>query len=107
MYTLLSLYLWLDGRKDEVFEALDMSLDHFNRFAAYCASENGFYTAPLIRLVPYDMVQAKVHDDLRPHTPSMSLAEDWPWWSVPEYDLVKPEIQADPRWSKWVSQLKP
>lgn len=107
LYTLLSLYLWLDGRKDEVFEALDMSLDHFNRFAAYCASENGFYTAPLIRLVPYDMVQAKAYDDLRPHTSSMSLAEDWPWWSVPEYDLVKPEIQADPRWSKWVSQLKP
>ena len=106
LYTLLSLYLWLDGQKDAAFEALDASLDQFNRFAAYCESENGYYTAPLLRLVPYDMVQAKVYDDLHPHTSSMSLAEDWPWWSVPEYDLVKPEIRADPRWGEWVSKLQ-
>ena len=107
LYTLLSLYLWLDGRKDEAFEALDQSLAHFDRFAAYCESERGFYTAPLLRLVPYDTVVAKAYDGLPPHTSSMSLAEDWPWWSVPEYDLVKPEIQADPRWNAWVAKLKP
>ncbi len=106
LYTLLSLYLWLDGRKDEAFEALDASLDQFTRFAAYCESENGYYTAPLIRLVPYDMVQAKAYDDLHPDTSSMSLAEDWPWWSVPEYSFVKPEIQADPRWNEWVAKLQ-
>ena len=106
LYTLLSLYLWLDGRKDEAFEALDNSLAQFNRFAAYCEAENGYYTAPLIRLVPYDMVQAQAYDDLHPHTSSMSLAEDWPWWCVPEYDLVKPKIQADPRWNEWVSKLQ-
>ncbi len=107
LYTLLSLYLWLDGRKDAAFEALDESLAQFNRFAAYCEAENGSYTAPLIRLVPYDMVQAKAYDNLHPHTSSMSLAEDWPWWSVPEYSLVKPEIQADPRWNEWVAKLQP
>ena len=107
LYTLLSLYLWLDNRKDEAFEALDHSLAQFNYFAAYCEAENGYYTAPLIRLVPYDMVQAKAYDDLHPHTSSMSLAEDWPWWCVPEYESVKPEIQADPRWNEWVSKLQP
>jgi len=63
--------------------------------------------SPLLRLVPYDMVMAKAYDNLHPHTTSMSLAEDWPWWSVPEYDLVKPEIQADPRWKEWVAKLQP
>ena len=36
----------------------------------------------------------------------MSLAEDWPWWSVSEYEIVKPEIQSDPRWNEWVSKLQ-
>ena len=66
--------------------------------------ENGYYTAPLIRLVPYDMVQAQAYDDLHPHTSSMSLAEDWPWWTVPEVDQVKAEIQLDPRWDAWVAR---
>ena len=76
-------------------------------FKNNCESENGFYSAPLLRLVPYDMVMAKTYDNLHPHTTSMSLAEDWPWWSVPEYNLVKPEIQADPRWKEWVAKLQP
>ena len=104
---LLSLYLWLDGRKDEAFEALDQSLVQFNRFAAYCESENGFYSAPLLRLVPYDMVMTKAYDNLHPHTTSMSLAEDRPWWSVPEEEQVKAEIQADPRWATWVASIQP
>ncbi len=106
IYTLLSLYLWLDGKKDEAFEALDNSLSQFKRFEEYCAKDTVYYTAPLIRLVQYDAIQAKANDDSYPHTSCISLAEDWPWWCVPEYSIVKPEIQADPRWNKWVSKLQ-
>ena len=106
VYTLLSLYLWLDGKKDETFEALESSLEQFNLFNEYCKKDEWHYTAPLIRLVPYEICQAKADDDSHPHTSSISLAEDWPWWCVSEYSVVKKEIQADPRWKKWVSKLK-
>ena len=106
VYTLLSLYLWLDGKKDEAFEALESSLAQFRLFEKYCESEGGYYTAPLIRLVPYEEIQAKANDDSHPHTSAGSLAEDWPFWSVPEYEIVKPEIQADPRWNEWVFKLQ-
>ena len=39
-------------------------------------------------------------------TSLLSLAEDWPWWCVSEYSVVKSEIQADPRWNKWVAKLQ-
>ncbi len=106
VYTLLSLYLWLDGKKDESFEALNDSLAQFELFSRYCENDGGHYTAPLVCLVRYGACQAKVNDDGHPHTPKVSLAEDWPWWSVSECDIAKPEIQADPRWDEWVSKLK-
>ncbi|MBE6676466.1 MAG: helix-turn-helix transcriptional regulator [Ruminococcaceae bacterium] len=106
VYTLLSLYLWLDGKKDEAFEALDNSLTQFRLFEQYCESQDGYYTAPLVCLVPYEKIQAKANDDSHPHTSAGSLAEDWPFWSVPEYEIVKPEIQVDPRWDEWVSKLQ-
>jgi len=106
IYTLLSLYLWLDNKKDEAFEALDKSLEQFKRFEHYCEKDTVHYTAPLIRLVYHDVVEAKANDDSHPHTSSISLAEDWPWWCVPEYSVVKPEIQADPRWNEWVAKLQ-
>ncbi|MBR3893842.1 MAG: helix-turn-helix transcriptional regulator [Clostridia bacterium] len=106
VYTLLSLYLWLDGKKDEAFEALDNSLEHFIRFDECRIKDIGYYTAPLIRLVQYEMCQGKVDIESPIETSHISLAEDWPWWSVSEYSTVKPEIQADPRWNKWVSKLQ-
>ena len=39
-------------------------------------------------------------------TDHISLAEDWPWWCVPEYKTVKLEMQADPRWNQWRSKLQ-
>jgi len=106
MYTLLSLYLWLDGKHDEAFEALDKSLFHFKLFEQCCIEKDATYTAPLVRLVKIQVPQANANNDAYPHTNALSLAEDWPWWSVQEYPLVKDEIQSDPRWKEWVAKLK-
>ncbi len=106
VYTLLSLYLWLDGKKDEAFEALDNSLIHFKLFDECRTKDTGHYTAPLVRLVQYEMCQNSSDADLPIETSNISLAEDWPWWCVPEYKIVKPEIQSDPRWNEWVTKLQ-
>ncbi len=100
MYTLLSLYLWLDGKHDEAFGALDASLDQYKLFEQ-CSDT---YTAPLVRLVKLENIQAKANSNY-PHTDAKSLAEDWPWWSVQEDALVRHEIQSDPRWHEWVAKL--
>ena len=106
VYTLLSLYLWLDDKKDDAFRALDHALEQFKLFEEYCVTDNGHYTSPLVRLVPYESIQAKANDNSHPHTSYASLAEDWPWWCVPEREIVKPEIQDDPRWDAWVAKLQ-
>jgi len=105
MYNLLSLYLWLDGKRDEAFEALDKSLLHFKAFEELCTKSEATYTAPLLKLVKIDIERWRFNKNY-PHTEAISLAEDWPWWSVQEYSLVKDEIQADPRWNEWVNKCK-
>ncbi len=106
VYTLLSLYLWLDGKKDEAFDALDRSLSNFKLFYENLTKETGCYTAPLVRLVRNEMYQNDPDADTPVKASYMTLAEDWPWWCVPEYSIVKPEIEADPRWNEWVSKLQ-
>ena len=106
IYTLLSLYLWLNGQHDEAFEALDESLTQFKRFESCCENEEVALTAPPIRLVRQSGIVAKANSDIYPHTSAATLAEDWPWWRVSEYDLVKDEIQADPRWGEWIAKLQ-
>ena len=101
VYSFLSLYLWLDGRKDEAFEALDNSLVQFKLYNDY-RTNGECYTAPLVHLVRHE----KAYFDQPIETSNMSLANDWPWWSVQEYSLVKDEIQSDPRWNEWVSKLQ-
>ena len=98
VYTLLSLYLWLDGRRDEAFAALDDSYKQFRLFEKFCET-GGAYKSPLVRLA-----DEKV-EDVRPHS-AMSLAEDWPWWCVPESGMVKREMEADSRWKCWLDKLK-
>lgn len=104
MYTLLSLYLYLDGSHDEAFAALDNSLIHFKSFEACCVNDVPAYTAPLVKLVKMDTTRFSF-DKTHPHTEAISLAEDWPWWSVQEYALVKDNIQSDPRWQAWTEKL--
>lgn len=105
MYTLLSLYLWLAGRHDEAFEALEKSLLHFKAFEELCTKSEAAYTAPLLKLVKIDTERWRF-DKTHPHTEAISLAEDWPWWSVQEYSLVKDQIQSDPRWNEWIEKLR-
>lgn len=99
VYTLLSVYLWTDNKKDEAFEALDCALEHFRRFEKYCKGA-GDYTAPLVRLIQ----PGAAIDDFRPQISYKTLVEDWPWWKVPEESLVKSEMQADSRWNEWVAK---
>ena len=102
MYTLLSLYLWLEGKHDEAFEALDQSLNHFRQFEELCAKETPSYTAPLLRQVKVDFSRSPIPNPSDPDTTAVSLYKDWPWWHVGEETQVKREIQADPRWDAWV-----
>ncbi len=106
VYTLLSLYLWLDGKKDEAFVALDNSLTHVKLFDEYRMKAIGHYTAPLVRLVQFETCQSKFDVDLPIEISHISLAEDWPWWCVSECEIVKAEIQMDPRWNEWVTRLQ-
>ena len=104
MYTLLSLYLWLDDRHDEAFEALKRSLEHFRSFEALCKDEKPMYTASLLRHVEVDLSRSPMPDPSKPDTTAASLYHDWPWWSTPEAETVKAQMQKDPRWDRWVSE---
>ena len=104
IYTLLSLYLWLDGKHDEAFEALDRSFAHFRQFAQLCRMENPSYTAPLVRLVAVDFSRSPIPDPSQPETTAASLYNAWPWWHVEEEERVKAQMQADPRWDAWVQK---
>lgn len=106
MYTLLSLYLWLDGKHDEAFEALDQSLNHFRQFENLCTKEKPVYTAPLLRLVKMDFSRSPIPNPSEPDTTAVSLYEAWPWWHVEEETQVKQEMQADPRWDAWVARTQ-
>ncbi|MBR6527119.1 MAG: helix-turn-helix transcriptional regulator [Lachnospiraceae bacterium] len=97
-----SLYLWLDQRQDEAFSALDNARSNGLKFIQVCEDGFAHYHTPLVRLaeeIPLCHVDIARQDYL-------TLAEDWPWWTVPEVDQVKAEIQKDPRWTTWVASIK-
>lgn len=106
LHLFLSLYLWLDGRRDAAFEALDQALAHYRKFEKVCKQENAVYTAPLVQFVKVDLASYPIPDPSDPSTTAASLPEDWPWWSVPEAEQVKAEMQADPRWKAWTEKAK-
>jgi len=99
---LYSLYLWLEGKQDEAFAALERAREH--GLKSIQISEDGVarYTAPMVRLAENKPACSAEIARLDFQT----LAEDWPWWTVPEVEQVKPEIQADPRWAAWVARLQ-
>lgn len=107
IYTLLSVYLWLADKHDEAFDALNKSLEQFKAYEKCCDEkpDSAYYTAPLLKYTELEKIQATPNSEY-PHTSAYSLVEDWPWWSVPEYDTVKPQIQADPRWEAWIKACR-
>ena len=97
-----SLYLWLDGQKDEAFAALDRARENSLKCIRVCEDGVARYTAPLVRLAeekPYCDADAARRDH-------QTMAEDWPWWTVPEVEQVKAEMQLDPRWAAWVESTR-
>ena len=97
-----SLYLWFDGQKDAAFAALDRACAHGDAFTRICETGMAQYTAPLVRLA--QEMPACDADAARQDYRTMS--EDWPWWTVPEAEQVKAEMQKDPRWAAWVAKTK-
>lgn len=97
-----SLYLWLDGQPDEAFAALDRAVDHGLKCNAVCEAGIARYTAPLVRLAE----EAAPCNAERAYEDFQSMAQDWPWWTVPEVEEVKNEIQADPRWEAFVAKTQ-
>ena len=97
---LYSLYLWLDERKDEAFEALNRARENALKLIRVCEDGMARYTSPLVRLAEEKAICSAelARQDLR------TMPEDWPWWTVPEVEQVKAEIQADPRWNEWVER---
>lgn len=94
-----SLYLWLDGQKDAAFAALDRAGKNGLKLIKVCESGIAHYTAPLVRLAE----EKSWCDAEAARQDYRTMAEDWPWWTVPEAEQVKAEMQADPRWAEWVA----
>ena len=105
VYTLLSFYLWLDGRRDEAFDALYEASAQFDRGRSFAQNRGTTYTSPLLRLVPYETAARQADEENLPQTGKRSLADDWPWWAVPGNGTVRAEMEADPRWQAWVDSL--
>lgn len=100
LYLYLSEHQWRAGDRDGAFASLDKAVDHMKAHASYNGNTEITYSSPLLRTVK---INPKGYDCLR--GPSV-LPEDWPWWCVPDFGDVKKEMQADPRWAKWVARTK-
>ncbi len=100
MYMLLSVYLWLDKKHDEAFCALNSALSHAKANEKACKDETVNHSSPLLRLVKNKMDQTSEEA----HALTESMAEDWPWWDVPEQAAVQKQMRADPRWDAWVQR---
>lgn len=97
-----SYYLWTADRKDEVFVALEKARNHNLKFIQLCEDGIVKFTAPLVRLLETEIdcpVEVAREDYL-------SMADDWPWFCLPDVEKVKAEISKDPRWTKWVESIK-
>ena len=98
----LSLYLWLNNQPDAAFAALDRAKANGLKFITVCENGIAYYTAPLVRLVE----EKPVCDAKIARQDYETMAENWPWWNVPEAEQVKKEMQADSRWTAWVASIQ-
>ena len=98
LYLYLSEHQWRIGAHDEAFESLDKALECAKASEALNGKKDISYTAPLIKNVkinPGNLPIEKIASDL----PRL-----WPFWCIPDYSSIKKEMQADPRWNKWVEK---
>lgn len=95
LYLYLSEHQWHSGEHDEAFESLYKALAHAKAYERHNDTEKAF-SSPLLQTVKinpmgYDFSHA-----------AATLPEYWPWKYLPDYNRIKAEIQADPRWDEWV-----
>ena len=93
-------YLWLADERDGAFDALDMALNLAKKGDSLRESGKKFFSSPLLRNV---RTYAEREENRRF---AAELPEVWPWWSAPQCNRVKAEMQADPRWEEWVKRTK-
>lgn len=98
LYLYLSSLQWRAGMKDETFASLDKALEHARAFRALADEPDAHHTTPILRQAGIRTADIK--------RDSLTLAEDWPWWSIPDPDDVKRELKADPRWNEWVKRTR-
>ena len=96
-----SYYLWLANERDEAFEALFKALERAKELDALYENKTENYSSPLLHYVKTNVESVREESSFAPELP-----EVWPWWSVSEYDKVKSEMQADPRWDEWVRRTR-
>lgn len=101
----LRLYLsrleWERGLHDEAFATLDAALEDAKAYDALSLEDAPEYTSALTGhadLAKSDFIE---NGTLAEHLPT-----DWPMWCNPDYNEVKREITADPRWADWESRCK-
>ena len=98
LYLYLSSLEWRAGLKDDAFASLDVALFHAREVQDLAGKPDSHYTTPLLRYVKIE--SADIRRD------PLTLAEDWPWWVVPDPSDIEKEIKADPRWDEWVKKTK-
>ena len=99
IYMLRSYYLWLAGEKDEAFISLENAYKRAEALDELSKAEDEYYTAPLLKHV-------KQHTGSLKGDLASELPELWPWWDVPERDVVKAEMEKDPRWEDLSKRAK-
>ncbi|MBQ1846682.1 MAG: helix-turn-helix transcriptional regulator [Clostridia bacterium] len=98
LYLYLSSLQWRAGLRDEAFASLDLALDHAKKFEALADKRDAYYTTPLLRFVKIET--AGISRD------PLTLAEDWPWWFIPDPEDIEDDIKSDPRWAEWTAKTK-
>lgn len=103
LYLYLSEHQWRNGLHDEAFDSLERALKHAKTVDALAKSgeKDPRYTARLISGVSMEKERWAGREEIAPRLP-----EDWPMWMMPNFDDVKAEMSADPRWTDWVNRCK-
>lgn len=96
-----SYYLWLASDRDEAFSALDNALEHAHNVNKMSCRYKQSFTSPLLRHV---CIENEPLFDCAGRT--AELPDVWPWWSVPDRDRVRTEMEKDPRWQAWVEKTQ-